>query len=66
MIQRIGSVSGNTEILALMRERLSKNPVAVQCSGQRCMAYRDDEGKLRNLWNKELLPLSARILESDK
>jgi len=34
-------------------------PVQVQCSGFKCMAYLDKEGKWRDLFSRELL---ARVL----
>ena len=39
-------------------------PVQVQCPGHKCMAYRDKEGKWRDLFTKEFLPRVLGVISA--
>ena len=40
-------------------------PVVVQCSGTRCLAYRDPRRKLRSFWTDRLLTGVIQVLDRE-
>ena len=53
-----------TKMMKAVKDRLLQ-PLVVQCFGYRCLAYRDQKGRLRNFWNQKLVPLPAHLLDPE-
>jgi len=47
------------------KSTFAHNLVVVVGAGFRCLAYRDNHGKLRNFWNQKVLPLPLHFLEPE-
>jgi len=47
------------------KKKFSLSTVIVVGAGFRCLAFRDAQGKLRNFWNQNILPLPVHILDPE-